>query len=175
LPITRTVYTGDLDAELLVTSQRKYSMDLIGSMRADGQWPAHAAQGVDASYFQIDWEQQRATSLGGYTSLSWTPAVEDRTNEVVEFKFSMKDCQPYVSRVHCTRTKRPTITVRRRITTWHCKASRPDAQVLRARCPKGAGAIRAYGLRYARYIEDAKTHRQQVLTAAAINFVRIGN
>jgi transposase len=113
LPITHTVYTGDLDAELLVTSQRKYRMDLLGPMRADGQWPAQAAQGVVASYFQIDWEQQRATSLGGYTSLSWTPAVEDCTNEVVKFKCSMKDCQPYVSRVHCTRTKRRTITVRR--------------------------------------------------------------
>jgi hypothetical protein len=35
--------------------------------------------------------------------------------------------------------------------------------------------IRAYGLRHARFIGEAKTHLQHVLTAAAIDFVRIGN
>jgi transposase len=35
--------------------------------------------------------------------------------------------------------------------------------------------IRAYGLRHARYIGEAKTPLQHVLTAAAINFVRIGH
>ena len=113
LPTTPIVDTGDLDAELLVTSQREYRVDLLGPMRADGQWQAHAAQGLDASHCQIDWEQQRATCPGGYTSVSWTPAVDDRTHEVVKIKCSMKDCQPCASRVHCTRAKRRTITVRR--------------------------------------------------------------
>jgi transposase len=35
--------------------------------------------------------------------------------------------------------------------------------------------IRAYGLRHARYLGGAKTHLQHILTAAAINFVRLGN
>lgn len=68
LPTTLIVDTGDLDAELLVTSEREYSVDLLGPMRADGQWHAQAAQGFDASHFQIDGEQQRATCPGGYTS-----------------------------------------------------------------------------------------------------------
>jgi hypothetical protein len=37
-------------------------------MRADGKWQAQAAQGFDASHFQIDWEQQRAMCPGGYTA-----------------------------------------------------------------------------------------------------------
>jgi transposase len=113
LPTTPIVDTGDLDAELLVTSQREYRVDRLGPMRADGQWQARAAQGCDASHFQIDGEQQRATCSGGDTSVSWTPAVDDRTHEVVKIKCSMKDCQPCASRVHCTRAKRRTITVRR--------------------------------------------------------------
>ena len=78
LPTTPIVDTGYLDAELLVTSQREYRVDRLGPMRADGQWQAQAAQGFDASHFQIDWEQQRATCPGGYTSFSWTPAMDDR-------------------------------------------------------------------------------------------------
>jgi transposase len=113
LPTTPIVDTGDLDAELLVTSEREYRVDLLGPMRADGQWHAQAAQGFDASHFQIDGEQQRATCPGGYTSVSWTPAVDDRTHEAVKIQCSMKDCQPCASRVHGTRAKRRTITVRR--------------------------------------------------------------
>ena len=65
LPTTHLVDTGDLDAERLVTSQRAYRVDRLGPMRADCKWQAQAAQGFDASHFQIDWEQQRATCPGG--------------------------------------------------------------------------------------------------------------
>jgi transposase len=65
LPTTPIVDTGDLDAELLVTSAREYRVDRLGPMRADGPWHAQAAQGCDASHFQIDWDQQRATCPGG--------------------------------------------------------------------------------------------------------------
>jgi transposase len=184
LPTTPIVDTGDLDAELLVTSQREYSVELLGPMRADGQWQAQAAQGFDASHFQIDWEQQRATCPGGYTSISWTPAVDDRTNAVVKIKFSMKDCQPCASRVHCTRAKRRTITVRRQEhhVAWQAARARETSAAYTTEYARRAGiegtlsqGIRAYGLRHARYIGGAKTHLQHVLTAAAINFVRIGN
>jgi transposase len=65
LPTTHIVDTGYLDAALLVTSQREYSMELLGPMRADCTWQAQAAEGCDASHCHIDWEQQRATCPGG--------------------------------------------------------------------------------------------------------------
>jgi transposase len=65
LPTTPSVDTGYLDAELLVTSEREYRMDLLGPLRADCPWPAHAAPGCDASSFQLDWAQPRATCPGG--------------------------------------------------------------------------------------------------------------
>ena len=33
--------------------------------------------------------------------------------------------------------------------------------------------VRAFGVRHSRYIGEAKTHLQHVITAAAINFVRV--
>jgi transposase len=184
LPSTHIVDTGDLDAARLVTSQREYNVDRLGPMRADGQWPARAAQGFDASHFQIDGEQQRATCPGGYTSVSWTPAVDDRTNEVVKIKCSMKDCQPCASRVHCTRAKRRTITVRRQDhhVALQAARARETSAAYTTEYARRAGiegtlsqGIRAYGRRHARYSGEAKTRLQHVLTAAAINFVRLGN
>jgi transposase len=159
-------------------------VDLLGPLRADGQGQAQAAQGVDASQFQSDWEQQRATCPGGYPRLSWTPAVDNRPHEVVKITFSMKDCQPWASRVHCTRATRRTITVRRQdhhIAVQAARAREPSAAYT-TEYARRAGiegtlsqGIRAYGLRHARYIGAAKTHLQHVLAAAAINVVRIGN
>ncbi|HEY5867986.1 MAG TPA: IS1182 family transposase [Candidatus Tectomicrobia bacterium] len=184
LPHTHIVDTGYLDAELLATSQREYGVDLLGPTRPDYKWQAQAARGFDVSHFPIDWAHHHATCPGGHTSLSWTPAVDDRMNAVVKIKFSMQDCQPCPHRVDCTRAKRRTITVR-------CEEHYDALQAARARetsaaytteYAKRAGiegtlseGIRAHGLRRARYIGEAKTHLQHVLTAAAINFVRISN
>ena len=182
LPRTHIVDTGYLDAALLATSQREYGVDLLGPTRPDYKWQAQAAQGFDVSHFQIDWAHHQATCPGGCTSLRWTPAVDDRAHAVVKIKFSMKDCQPCPHRVDCTRAKRRTITVR-------CEEHYGALQAARARetsaaytteYAKRAGiegtlseGIRAHGLRRTRYIGEAKTHLQHVLTAAAINFVRI--
>lgn len=124
LPTTPMVKTGSLDAELLGTGPREYRLDRLGPMRADGQWQVQAAQGFDASHFQSDWEQQRATCPGGYTSLSWTPAMDDRPNEVVKIKCSRKDCQPCASRVYGTRATRRTMTVRRQNQPMALQAAR---------------------------------------------------
>jgi transposase len=184
LPTTPSVDTGYLDAERLVSSQREDRVELLGPMRADGQWPAQAAHGFDASHFQIEWEQQRAPCPDGSTSSSWTPAGDDRTHEVVKIKCSRTDCQPGASRVHCTRATRRTITVRRQDhhTAWQAARAREASTASTTEYARRAGiegtlsqGIRAYGLRHARYSGGAKTPLQQVWTAAAINFVRIGN
>ena len=159
LPTTPSADTGDLDAELLVTSQREYRVDRLGPLRADGQWPARAAQGCDASHCQIDGEPQRATCPGGYTSVSWTPAVDDRTHEVVKIQCSMKDGQPCASRVHCTRATRRTITVRRQDhhVAWPAARARETSAAYTTEEARRAGlegtlsqGIRAYGQRHAR-------------------------
>jgi DDE family transposase len=184
LPTTPIVETGYLDAELLVTSQREYSVERLGPMRADGQWQAQAAQGFEASHFQIDGEPQRATCPGGYTSISWTPAVDDRTTEVVKITCSMKDCQPCANMGDDTRATRRTITVRRQDHHMALQAARAreTSAAYTTEYARRAGiegtlsqGIRAYGRRHARYIGRAKTHLQQLLAAAAITCMRMGN
>lgn len=67
-------------------------------------------------HFRIDWEQGVATCPEGHTSISWSPAVDKRTNAVIKIKFSSKDYRPCPSRDLCFRSKKPyarrSITVR---------------------------------------------------------------
>jgi transposase len=187
LPETHLVDTGYVDAKLLVTSQQDYQVDLLGPTRLDCHWQARAKQGFEAASFKIDWERQQATCPQGKTSLSWSPAVESRSSKVIKIQFSSKDCGPCPSRRLCTRSKakypRRTITLppeeqyqalkmaRERQTTEAFKEQYALRSGIEATLSQG---IRAFELRRSRYVGLARTHLQHVLTAAAMNFVRVG-
>ena len=184
LPATHIVDTGYLDAELLVTSQRDYGVDLLGPTRANYHWQAQAAQGFDASSFAIDWDQRQARCPCGHLSASWTPTVGKRKNEVVQIQFSTKDCQPCPSRAQCTRAPRRMLTIRRQAhyQALHVARARETSTAYATDYARRAGiegtlsqGTRAYGLRRARYLGEVKTALQHIVTAAAINFVRMGN
>lgn len=96
------VDTGYVDAQLLHQSQTDYGIDLVGPTRADYHWRSQQKAGFAAGQFQIDWAAGQATCPEGHTSISWTPALDNRKNEVIKIKFSMKGCQPYPSRSLCT-------------------------------------------------------------------------
>ena len=79
LPDSHIVDTGYLDAELLVTSQRDYGVDFVGPTRADYQWQAQAAQGFAARSCHINWDQRQVICPRGHRSISWIPAVANRS------------------------------------------------------------------------------------------------
>jgi hypothetical protein len=115
MPDQHIVDTGYVDAQLLHRSQQDYGIDLVGPTRPDVKWQAQQQMGYDAGHFDIDWQAEQATCPQGHTSISWTPAIDNRKNEVIKIKFSTKDCQSCPSRslcTHSTRTPRRTITVR---------------------------------------------------------------
>jgi transposase len=115
LPTEHIVDTGYVDAKLLVESQRDYQIDLGGPTRKNYRWQASQHTGFDAEHFLIDWQQQPATCPQGQSSISWTPAIDNRKNEVIKIKFSTKDCQVCPSRSLCTQSSRHTrrtVTIR---------------------------------------------------------------
>src|SRR5579859_3733437 len=86
LPTEHIVDTGYVDAKLLVESQRDYQIDLVGPTRRNYQWQARKPTGFDPDHFLIDWEQQQAKCPEGHTSSSWTPAIDNRKNEVIKIR-----------------------------------------------------------------------------------------
>jgi transposase len=188
LPSEHLVDTGYVDAELRVSSQRDFQVDLIGPARPDVKWQARAGQGFEAARFAIDWQRHQATCPAGRTSISWTPAIDQRTNHVIKIKFSATDCGECPGRSFCLnphrRTKYPrrTLTVRPEEQYRALQASRERQTTAAFATLYGlrAGiegtisqAVRACGTRRSRYTGRAKTHLGHVLTAAAINIQRI--
>ena len=188
LPKEHLVDLGYVDADLLVSSQRDYGVDLVGPVRSDSHWQAQEQTGFAAEFFTIDWERQQATCPAGRTSVSWTPVVDNRRTEVIKIRFSEKDCArcPHVQRCVRSTKKYP-----RRLVTVRRHAAYEALQSARAR-EKTAAFKRAYaqragvegtisqgvrtcGLRRTRYRGLAKTHLGHVLTAVGLNCLRIGD
>jgi transposase len=184
LPAEHLVDTGYVDAKLLVESQRDYQVDLVGPTRKNYHWQATQNTGFDADHFLIDWERQQATCPEGHTSSSWTPAIDNRTNEVIKIKFSTTDCQSCPSRSLCThssRHTRRTVTIRpqEQYVALMQRRKQEQTKEFAQVYAKRAGVegtlsqgVRMMGLRRSRYIGEEKTHLQHVATAAALNIVR---
>ena len=184
LPNKHIVDTGYLDAELLVNTEQNYHVDLLGPTRINLHWQAKADNGYAADDFTLDWQHQKAICPEGKSSVSWTPAIDGRDNEVIKIKFSTADCSVCPSLKLCTRSER-----QRRSITLRPEAQYKALQNARQREPTAdyqadyalrsgiegtlSEGVRAHGLRRARYIGLAKTHFQHLMTATAINCKRI--
>ena len=186
LPNKHIVDTGYLDAELLVTTDEQYQVDLLGPTRVNLHWQAKTAKGYAADDFTVDWQKRKVICPQGKLSASWTPAIDSRNNEVIKIKFSTNDCSLCPSLRLCTRSarQRRSITLRpeaqyKALKKARQRASTADYQAdyaLRAGIEGTLSeGIRAHGLRRARYIGLAKTHLQHLMTATAINCKRIHN
>jgi transposase len=184
LPAQHIADTGYVNSKLFVDSQRNYGIDLIGPTRADNHWQAKGETGFAASEFVIDWKAQQATCPTGKTSASWTPAIDRFKNDVIKIKFAKGDCRACPSSALCTRSHPPrrTITIRPQAQHEALLAGRQREQTeefvelyaVRAGVEGTiAQAVRSCGLRRSRYIGQARTHLQHLMTAAAMNLVRL--
>jgi transposase len=176
--------TGFVNSELFVNSRKTYGIDLIGPTRGDNHWQAKAGAGFAARDFVIDWEQETATCPQGKTSLSWTPAMDKFKNHVIKIKFGRTDCQHCPVSAQCTRTTPPrrTITVRRQAQHEALLAGRQREQTeeFAVEYARRAGVegtiaqgVRSHTMRQSRYLGLPKTHLQHLMTAAAMNVVRM--
>jgi transposase len=103
LPAEHLVDAGYVDADLLVTSQTKHQLTLIGPVRPDVSWQAKQQTGDDVSCFQMDWQAHQATCPQGHRRSSWTPHQDAWGNEVIAIRFAYTDCRRCPVRSTCTR------------------------------------------------------------------------
>jgi transposase len=72
LPEEHLLDRGYVDTKVLINSQEKYGVEVIGPIRVNTSWQAQTAQGFDVSCFSIDWEQQSVTCPNGESSQLWS-------------------------------------------------------------------------------------------------------
>jgi transposase len=185
LPHIHLVDTGFLDAALLAATRLDYGVELVGPTRADYQWQKRAGRGFEASRFIIDWARREVTCPERRTSSSWTPSVDRQQKPVIRIKFAKKECRECPSRAHCAgKEARRTLTIRpeeqyKALQAARAREQTPEYTKEYARRAGVEGtisqAVRAFGARRCRYLGAAKAQLQQVLTATALNLVRLAN
>ena len=185
LPREHLVDAGYPDGEILATSQSEHGVTVVGPVPPDQQWQAQAGEGFDVSCFVIDWDEQRAICPAGHASVTWTPSRDNRGKDMINIQFARRDCQACPQRVACTtsRTGRR-LSVRPQEQHLALQAARQfqATPAFKEQYDARAGVegtlsqgLRVCDLRRARYIGLAKTRLQHVLTAAALNVIRVAH
>jgi transposase len=186
LPQEHLLDTGSVSADLLVTSQQRHQVDMVGPVLGDHSWQAQQPDGLDVSCFALDWEARQAICPAGKVSVRWVE-THDRQGagqDIVAIQFDANDCQACSVRSRCTQAQKGGRNLRIRPRAQHealqCARQRQVTDAFQELSRGRAGiegtlsqGVRAFGLRRSRYIGQAKTHLQHILIAVAINIVRV--
>ncbi len=186
LPSEHLVDKGYTDSHVLVDSQQRHGVTIVGPVADDPSWQARSDGGLTKSQFLVDWDRQVVTCPAGKQSISWLPNTWPENGMVFEVRFARKDCTPCLLRSRCTRAQHEPriigLQAREHYEALQSARQRQTTEEFQQNYAARAGiegthaqAISRCGLRRCRYIGLAKTHLQHVITAAAVNLVRIAD
>lgn len=184
LPGEHLVDKGYTDSRVLVDGPRRYGVRIVGPVAADTGWQARVEGGLTKAAFRVDWEREVVTCPAGKESISWLPNTWPKGGMAFEARFARRDCFSCPLRPRCTQGKREPriigLQAREQFEALQGARRHQETEAFRASYAARAGiegthaqAVRRCGLRRSRYIGLAKTHLQHVITAAAINLVRV--
>ncbi|WP_414553534.1 IS1182 family transposase [Anabaena sp. CCY 0017] len=184
LPEQHLVDQGYTSAQLLSNSQYDYDIDLFGRVPLDVGWQSKAGLGFDLSHFQINWKQKIAYCPQGKHSSRWKKTQDAYGKPIIRVDFSASDCSVCPVRSHCTRSKtKPrglTLQLQSDYEVLQKARERQKTEQFQQQYALRSGiegtisqGIRAFELRHCRYVGLAKSHLQHILTAAAMNLVRV--
>jgi transposase len=185
LPDEHLVDKGYTDSRVLIDSPQEYGVTIVGPVGDDPSWQARAGRGFDKGSFVVDWGRQVVTCPSGKESISWLPSTSWKDGVAFEARFARKDCTPCPLRPQCTRSKDEPRIIGLQGREQHeaLQAARHRQATEGSRLQYAARAsiegthsqaIRRCGLRRCRYLGLARIHLQHVLTAVAIDLVRLG-
>lgn len=184
LPEQHFVDAGYIDAELLVTSKSHYNVDLIGPPPGDSQWQSRAGKGFGLADFNIDWDAKVVQCPQGKFSSLWKERLNLYQQPVIYVRFNKSNCQSCPARSDCTRDKTGVRTLTLRPKQLHetlfAARARQQTPEFKEQYKARSGiegtisqGTRAFGLRRCRYRGFPKTRLQHIITACALNLVRV--
>ena len=186
LPSEHLVDKGYTDSHVLVDSQQRHGVVIVGPVADDPSWQARSDDGFTKSQFLVDWDRQVVTCPAGKQSISWLPNTWPENGMDFEARFARKDCTPCPLRSRCTRAKERaayhraagTRTLRGAAIRSPDIRRRRNSSKIMLHAPGSKARTRRQSVDAAatcRYIGLAKTRLQHVITAAAVNLVRIAD
>lgn len=183
LPDEHLLDSGYPSADLLIESADRFGVHLVTPMLADVSAQARAGTGYDAARFDVDFDTRTVTCPQGRTSSMWSPARQ-RGVETIVAKFDTATCRACPARAECTSATRGgrQLTIRPRRVHQALAAARARqttkgfARTYRLRAGVEGTirqAVAVTDARHARYRGLPKTHLQNVVSAAALNLIRL--
>jgi hypothetical protein len=187
-PSEHLVDSAYVSAAQLIAARERHGIDLVGPGRQNLSWQNRSdGEAFTPANFLVDWDRQAVRCPEGKESAKWTSSPKCRgEGNVIRVQFRAADCRACSSRDRCTRSRsmyvgrvlallpRPEhealATARARETTDEGRRLYAQRQGVEGTISQ---AVRAFGLRQARYRGLAKTGLQHIATAAAVNLDRI--
>jgi transposase len=184
LPSEHLVDMGYASGASISASQKEYSVDLICPVHTDTSWQAQTPNTFDQSKFVIDWQAQQVICPTGHTSHSWVTTKVSHGQPAIFVRFSPTHCTPCPQRARCTRNRSAgrevtLIPLDAYIALQKARQRQQEPSFHQQYDPRAgiegtlSQAVSTLGLRQSRYIGLAKTHLQNILVAAALNWIRI--
>jgi transposase len=184
LPGTHVLDSGYVDADLLVTAQTQHQIEVIGPPFGSYSRQRREGRGYDLQAFVIDWEGQQARCPQGHTSVNWRPGHDVSGDPVIRIRFDGATCHACPTRLACTSAKGAPRQLSVRLQPHHealqTARQRQETPEFKAQYALRAGVesslsqgTRRFDLRRSRYLGLTRTHLQQLLTATAMNIVRV--
>ena len=183
LPPVHFVDAAYVSAELLVGSRAEFGIDLVGPPPGNSTWQTKVEGAYTGEQFTIDWEKRVVHCPQGVASAAWYDCLGKEGRPYHRVHFPKHVCSACHARALCTKTKQAP-----RLLSLHPQAQHEALSAARQRLGSEEGwtlyarragvegtlsqAVRAFGLRRARYRGLAKTSLQHVATAVAMNVER---
>ncbi|HEX2980499.1 MAG TPA: IS1182 family transposase [Anaerolineaceae bacterium] len=181
LPAQHLVDAGYVEGPVLVAGPAHYNLDVIGPAPQDQSWQARSEDGIILAHFVIDWEAHTVTCPTGQVSQGWYPSHSASGHPTISVNFAARSCRACPLKPRCTKGPARFLTLRPRPLHDALQAARQRETTddfkttYRARAGIEGSisqAVRVNGLRQTRYIGLAKTHLQNLASAAALNVLR---
>ena len=173
-------------SRLFTGSKKDYQIDLFGPVAISHGWQARAGMGFDLSHFQIDWKKRKVLCPQGKKSRLWKKGKDNYGKPIIHVEFRQNECKDCPVRSMCTRSPKNargiTLLPQQDYEARQKARERQQTEEFKRQYALRSGiegtlsqGIRGFGLRQCRYIGLAKSHLQHILTASAMNLVRVFN
>lgn len=184
LPATQLVDNGYISAAAMRDSQNLHGVNLCGPLRVDASRQGRQAAGYALSDFKIDWEKRQAQCPAGKVSRKWEDLKLKSGARVNRVRFDKNECLLCEAQEQCTSNKKEGRLLqlysqaehqaREQQRRYQATPEFKELSDLRAGIEGTLSqAVRVFELRRTRYRGLAKTHLQHILSAVALNLVRI--
>jgi transposase len=184
VPAEHLVDASYVSVDGVLAARADHGVELVGPLPPDSGWQARDEGGFDLTRFHIDWDSKQVTCPNGKTARNWRQGTSRHGSPIIQATFRASDCAPCPDRARCTRSptnpRHLTFRPRRQYQTQRQLRTEQATPAWQERYAHRSGiegtiaqAARRSDLHQARYRGLPKTHLQHVLTALALNLVRV--